>query len=129
MNREASVLIVDDDRDIRDVLQFILEAHGFRVAVAADGGDAWNQISGGSRPALILLDLMMPGMDGEHFLKKLRSSRFASMPVVILSGTSGAEEKARELHASGCLVKPVEIDELLDTVRRFVSTHRQTDVA
>jgi DNA-binding response OmpR family regulator len=128
MTRNSSILIVDDDPDIRDVFQFVLEAAGYHVNVASDGLDAWRKLN--TRPALILLDLMMPIMDGEQFLKKLRSSKYARVPVVIVSGDYAAKSKTNEIQANGCLMKPVEFDELLNTVRRFVPVaEKRSDAA
>jgi CheY-like chemotaxis protein len=130
VTQRGSILIVDDDHDIREVLTFILEAHDYHVDVAADGIDAWKQLTGGNRPGLILLDLMMPRMDGEQFLNKLRSSPFSAIPVVILSGNSTARKKALELDAKCCLMKPVDFEELLDTVRGFLPGEwRKSDIA
>jgi CheY-like chemotaxis protein len=119
MRKAARVLIIDDDSDIREVIKTFLEADGYCVNVANDGSEALRQLQNGGKPALIFLDLMMPRMDGEQFVKKLRRSKFAKTPVVILSGYSVAKEKADELGAVCCLMKPVEIDDLLNTVRRF----------
>src|SRR5262245_11996299 len=105
MTEYGSILIVDDDQDIRDVLRFILEAQNYRVDVAVDGVDAWNQLNDGMLPAVILLDLMLPRMDGEEFLKKLRESPYSEVPVIILSGHCAAQQKADELKANGCLTK------------------------
>jgi CheY-like chemotaxis protein len=130
VTQSASILVVDDDYDIREILKFILEAHDYHVDVASDGMDAWKLLTDGNRPGLILLDLMMPRMDGEQFLKKLRSSPFAAIPVVILSGNSAARKKARDLDAKCCLMKPVEFEELLDTVKHFMPGQwRKSDVA
>jgi len=68
---------------------------------------------------VILLDLMMPRMDGEEFLRHLRASAHAAIPVVVMSGHGAAHRKAGELSANGCLAKPIDLDELLATVRRF----------
>jgi len=130
MTRPGSILIVDDDQDIRDVLKFILEADGYSVDVAVDGVDAWEKLTTANPPVLIFLDLMMPHMDGEQLLRKLRLSRLAAVPVVIMSGHNDASRKMVELNANGCLTKPVEFDELLDTVMRFVPAHwRRSGVA
>ncbi len=72
---------------------------------------------------------MMPHMDGEQFLKQLRSSRFADIPVVIMSGHSAAEKKAGELNAASCLMKPVEVDQLLKTIRQFAPAGLKDDAA
>lgn len=122
------VLVVDDDEDIRELLRVVLEADGYRVKVAVDGLDAWEQIQAGELPALILLDLMMPRMDGQHFLKKLRSP-FPDAAVIILSGHATAQKIADELKADCCLTKPVELDDLLNAVKRFAPAHSKRDVA
>jgi CheY-like chemotaxis protein len=117
------ILIVDDDEDICEVLKFFLEAEGYCVSVACDGLDAWEQIQTRDLPKLILLDWMMPRMDGEQFLAKLRADRLPEIAVVILSGNDAARRKAQELEAVGCLTKPVEFDELLKVVRRYALAH------
>ena len=122
----ALVLVVDDDEDIRELLKVFLEAEGYRVNVAIDGVDAWEQIQKGEVPAVILLDLMMPRMDGEQFLKKLRASRFPKVAVVVLSGNDAVYKKAKELNANCFLMKPVEFDVLVNTVRRFAPVHSKT---
>jgi CheY-like chemotaxis protein len=115
----ASVMVVDDDEAIRYLAKLLLEGEGFRVATAADGLDAWRQLEAGASPSLILLDLMMPRMDGEQFLHTLRASARASIPVVVMSGHSAASAMAQQLEASACLTKPFELEELLETVWRF----------
>lgn len=122
------VLVVEDDDDIRDVMQEVLAAEGYRVDVARDGQDALGKLEGGGQPQLILLDMMMPRMDGEAFLKIVRGNpALAASPVVVISGSTAAREKAVALHAEYCLVKPFELDELLSVVRRLTknggSTH------
>jgi len=129
MKSTATVMIVDDDPDIREVMTIFLEADGYRVTVAGDGLDALEQLRSGSRPAVILLDLMMPRLDGEQFLKQFRAGRFGDIPVVILSGHSAAEKMAKELKAASCLLKPVGADELLNAVRRFALPCPKNDVA
>jgi len=124
-----TILIVEDDADIRELIKIFLEADGFSVNLAGDGLDAFEELQAGPRPALILLDLMMPRMDGEQFMKQFRASRFADIPVIIMSGHSAAEKKAEELNAAFCLMKPVEVDELLKTVRQFALSGVKNDVA
>lgn len=122
MNDRADlVMVVDDDEDVREVTQLVFEAAGYRVRTASDGLSAWRELCRGEKPRRILLDLMMPQMDGEQFLRNLRSSSMANIPVVIMSGHGSAQEKARELQADGCLTKPFDLDQLLATVRRFTA--------
>jgi len=116
-----SVLIIEDDADIRELLRICLEADDYRVNTATDGLDALEQLQAGTRPALILLDLSTPRMDGEEFLQKMRASPFASIPVVIMSGHHASARKAQALKAASCLMKPVEFEELLTTVRRLTA--------
>jgi CheY-like chemotaxis protein len=120
--RTASLMVVDDDEDIRELAKLLLEGEGHRVTTAADGLDAFRQLEAGESPSLILLDLMMPRMDGEQFLHTLRASARATIPVVIISGHSAASAAARELEANACLTKPIELEDLLETVRRFART-------
>jgi len=115
----ASLMVVDDDEDIREMTKLLLEGEGLRVTTAADGVDAWRLLEAGESPSLILLDLMMPRMDGEQFLHTLRTSPRASIPVVVMSGHSAAAAVARKLEADACLTKPIELEDLLATVRRF----------
>jgi len=124
-----TILVVEDDADIRELMKIFLEGDGYQVEVAADGVDAFEKLESGPRPDLILLDLMMPRMDGEQFLKEIRTSRFAKIPVVIISGHCAVRKTARELEAAGFLMKPVEFNELLKTVRRFVPVRSNRDAA
>ena len=112
------ILVVDDDADIRAILGMVLTAEGHEVETAADGLAGLARLRGGPRPALILLDLMMPQLDGEGFLRELRSDpRTAGVPVVILSGHPAGGRMASDLGA-GFLAKPVELVELLGAVQR-----------
>jgi len=123
------LMVVDDDEDIRDVLKIVLEIDGYRVATATDGLDAWEQLHSSEPPSLILLDLMMPRMDGERFIKTLRESPFAEIPVVIISGHKEASDKAKELDGDYCLMKPVELDELMAVVHRFAKKEPKQSIA
>jgi CheY-like chemotaxis protein len=126
-NHNTTILIVEDDADITELMQLLLERDGYSVRVAADGLDALQQLRSGLEPDLILLDLMMPRMDGEQFLRRMRADNYADVPVVILSGHVSAQAKARELHAASCLMKPVESHELLQTVNQFAPAHSHKD--
>jgi len=114
------ILVVDDDDDIREVMQELLAAEGFQVDGARDGIDALGKLEVESSPPLILLDMMMPRMDGEAFLKALRAKpALAKASVVVISGNGAARARADDLQAAGCLVKPFELEDLLALVRRI----------
>jgi CheY-like chemotaxis protein len=111
-----SILIVDDDEDIRDLLSLILRLEGHEVQLAVDGVDALARLSA-RRPSVILLDMMMPRLDGEGFVKELRNNpQLADIPIVLISGHKAARQKAVELGVAGCLVKPIELTDLLSTL-------------
>lgn len=113
------VLMVDDDEDIREVVSVILGQEGHEVELAEDGTAALKRLREGGLPSVILLDLMMPGMDGEAFMNALKGDPLtARIPVVIMSGHKSARRAAAELGAAGCLVKPVDLSDLLATLDR-----------
>jgi len=115
----TSVLLVEDNFDLQDALVPILEHEGHRVVSASNGREALEKLRVIPPPSLILLDLMMPVMNGEEFrAAQLRDAALASIPVVVLSAHPRARETAARLGAAGCIEKPVDIDVLLDEVRR-----------
>jgi two-component system, chemotaxis family, chemotaxis protein CheY len=113
-----SVLVVDDDPDICEVIKTILELYDYRVLTARDGADALEQLQAGARPSVIILDLMMPRMNGLQFRdEQTRDPALRTIPVVILTGDGRAEVKGAALGVEG-LRKPVQLEVLLDAVRR-----------
>ena len=109
---ECRVLVVDDDRHVREALTVTLRSLGFEVATAADGYGALELLRV-EQPNVVLLDLEMPKMNGWQFrAQQLRDNRIASVPVVILSGRGDAARQARALGVAGGLQKPVDLDEL-----------------
>jgi CheY-like chemotaxis protein len=111
------ILVVDDDEDIREVIGLILREQGHLVDEAPDGVAALERLRTGERPSVILLDLMMPNLDGEGFMKAMKMDpSIADIPVWILSGHPHARQKAMELGAVGCLVKPVELEQMISVV-------------
>ena len=116
--KPKSVLIIEDDEAIRNVMQMGLEVEGYSADVAVNGKDALDLLSKNSHlPSLILLDLMMPIMNGWQFLEeRKKDARLAAIPVVIVSAFA---ERATGLEYQGLLKKPVNLDQLLQTVRKY----------
>ncbi len=115
-------MIVEDDPDIREVLSQVLEFEGYSVCGAENGSDALDILRAGTKPNLIILDLMMPVMDGWQFrAEQKQDPGWAAIPVVILSADGNVYQKAATIGAVGYLKKPVELETLIDTVSRAVS--------
>lgn len=121
MGEQGHVLVIDDDEDIRETVGLILEFDGYLVAAAGDGRAALRWIEAHGAPSMILLDMMMPGMNGEEFVRELRARHDSAshVPVVIITGDARGEAKAKSLGVEACLQKPVELQQLEDTVHRF----------
>jgi CheY-like chemotaxis protein len=115
-----TVLVVDDEADIRESLRVILELEGYKVYSAANGVEALALIEDGIVPSVILLDLMMPVMNGVDFLAILRQRpRFAECPVLVVTACRqiAQELRARRLPVQALIEKPAEIDHLLSILR------------
>ena len=116
------ILVVDDDPAIRDVVADILEMSDYQVQTANNGAEALAQIRA-DQPAVVLLDLMMPVMDGWEFLRRCRDhSRCAQIPVAVMSAARDVAAAANELGAQAYLTKPFDMDAVLDVVSRLAST-------
>src|SRR5579859_4191713 len=117
------VLVVDDDREIRVALMEALEEHGYTALGAANGRDALEQLEkAGQRqlPCLIVLDLMMPVMDGRSFREEqLRKPEFAAIPEVVLSAYQDVAKQAAELQVAEHLQKPLDVADLIEAARRY----------
>lgn len=115
-----TILLVEDDYDVREALLETLLDHGYEVSTAADGEQALKLLRGGFRPGVILLDLMMPRMSGAEFRAVQRADpELAIFPVVLLSADGRMEEKAQALGVEGAIRKPIDLDELFEVVERI----------
>ncbi len=113
------VLVVDDDRDIRETLQELLEQEGYDVDIAKNGHEAL-ALARREHPALILLDLFMPVMDGLEFRRaQIEDPSLAHIPVVVVSAAAGMETRIGELGVAGYLEKPLRIEQLFEIVKRY----------
>jgi CheY-like chemotaxis protein len=118
----SSILIIEDCDEIRVDLAELLRDEGYEVATARHGAEALDLLGRGPAPSLILLDLMMPVMDGWQFRKEqLGKPNLAPIPVVLLTGSNNAQQHARDLKAVGCVQKPFDFDQLLCTVSDVVA--------
>jgi CheY-like chemotaxis protein len=118
---DHAILIVDDDDDIRELLAEFLEDEGYRVVTARNGLDALGRLrAGGAPPCLILLDLMMPVMNGFQFLEAFRSDpALALIPVAVVSAHGGLGPSERAAIAAPIYAKPLDLDALLEVVGRL----------
>jgi DNA-binding response OmpR family regulator len=111
---------VEDNLSSVDLLELIISDDGFAVAVARDG-EAGLEMAGRLQPAAIVLDILLPGLDGWEFLARAKADpTLARIPVIVVS-IMDARAKGLALGAADCLVKPVSRDDLLATLRRSVS--------
>jgi len=118
----APILVVEDDPDTREAIVLGLETVGYRVVAAADGLEALDLLERGARPCLILLDLMMPIMDGVHFrTEQLARPDVANIPVIVISAFAQLT-RAHWLRAADYLPKPIDFDLLLQLVERHCQT-------
>ncbi len=116
-----SVLIVEDDPDVRESLYEILEDEGYLPLVASNGQEGLDRLREAvKKPCLVLLDMMMPVMDGWAFRSAQRSDpEIASIPVVLLTAHANVEQAAEQMNAAGFLKKPIGVEHLLSTVARY----------
>ena len=117
----SSILVVDDDLDIRELLTELLRERGFAVESAANGQEALDRLeAGGAKPNLILLDLMMPVMSGWELAQILRRDpEYSGIPVVVFSADRDALRDTEALGVRECLQKPVELSTFLEIARRY----------
>jgi CheY-like chemotaxis protein len=117
MTHDKSILIVEDDRDVRGAMAALLEGEGYTVIEAEDGERALRHLRSSTLVCLILLDLFMPVMNGWKFRdEQLRDPSIAAIPVIVVSADAGARQKAAKLGAVGAMVKPIDFERLLDLV-------------
>jgi CheY-like chemotaxis protein len=119
------ILVAEDNPDSRDALRALLEVYGFRVLEAVDGREAIHRALR-EAPDLILMDIMMPGMDGLEATRRLRASpEFRQVPIVALTAMAGARELALAAGCDDYLPKPIDIPVLLRTMRDWIRKGHQ----
>ena len=114
-----SILVVDDQPESSDAVGLLLEQQGIGVRIAHDGEEALAALQRGFRPCLVVVDLMMPKMDGWEFRQRqLSDPEFAGIPVLIMSGYPNADKAAGTLGVRTVLKKPLSVPRLLSLVNR-----------
>jgi len=113
-----TIMVVEDNAIAREGLAVILRGHGFNVVAFDNGLDALNHVATGNKQDLILLDMVLPLLDGWHFLQRLKSLPVGATPVIVTTGTILTREWAAQNGCAGFLRKPIEEDELLDEINR-----------
>lgn len=122
LESSASALVAEDDAQMAEVLRFILEREGYSVHLAPDGRTARQLIDTAPPPAIVLLDVMLPHVDGYELLTRLRgSASWRNVPVIIVSARSQEQDIVRGLEAGAddYIAKPFKPDELRARIRRL----------
>lgn len=115
-----SILIVEDEKDIRDSLKMILELEGYSVFTAENGKEGLKILKGLDRPCLILLDLLMPVMNGMEFLEaKKHEDAIAQIPVCVVSGVASDPHLK---NTAGFIKKPIDLEILLKFIKNYCGT-------
>lgn len=120
MNDQRTVLVMEDDAELLELVTFVLEDSGYQVQRALNGCEGLAVIARGM-PDLILLDMKMPVMDGWEFAREFRTRYNSAAPIIVLTAAENARKRAEEIGADGWLGKPFDID----TLARVVGQHIQ----
>ena len=115
------IMVVDDDPGVQEFLQLALETEGYETIVAQDGRDALEKLAT-AKPELIILDFMMPRMNGYDFAKLLRQQAPHAMPpLLVLTADGRAKDKGASIGAEAALAKPFDLIDLLETISKLLS--------
>ena len=117
---KKKILVVDDEEDVAKALKARLKANGYDVLLASDSVQAF-MMANKEKPALIILDIMIPGGGGFVVAERLKqSSATHHIPIIFLTGISGGEERAYKVGASGYMMKPYQPEKLLETIHNIL---------
>lgn len=115
-----AVLVVEDDPDLRQMMELMLDSLGYRVLAAADGREALAKVAQ-QMPGLILLDMRMPVMDGWEFAREFRARYDHRAPIVVVTAARDARQRADDIAAEGHLDKPFDLDDLVRVVEQHLA--------
>jgi CheY-like chemotaxis protein len=114
----CGVLVIDDDADVRELLRVALSGDGYSVAGVPDGREALHYLRSHADTCIVLLDLMLPVMDGAQFrAAQTRDRALAWIPLVVMSAAVDADRRAREIGARRLVRKPLDLDEVRQALR------------
>lgn len=120
MNADAPILVVDDDQRIRQMLGWMLEDQGLRVQMASNGFEAATLLRE-QRPALLLLDMGLPLLDGSGVAEELHTRYGNKVPIVVMTADGHAEAKAQKVGAVAYFHKPFDVDRLMAAIQQALS--------
>jgi DNA-binding response OmpR family regulator len=122
---KKKILVVDDEEDVAKALKVRLKANGYHVVLAFDSVEAFT-MANKERPDLIILDIMIPGGGGFVVAERLKQSTATHhIPIIILTGISGGEERAYKVGASGYVMKPYHPEKLLESINNALDISRR----
>lgn len=114
------ILVIEDDTSIRELLIELLESEGYEVSSASNGFEGLKYLEANHAPDLILIDLMMPVMDGYAFRnEQLKNTKWSDIPTVVMSAEANAKDKMKSYQITSFLSKPVELETILKTVAQY----------
>lgn len=118
---KGPILVIDDDKEIRESLSDVLTDEGYVVICAENGREALNYLNGGNElPRLVFLDLMMPVLDGQGFRKEqMDTPLISNIPTILFSANGQLDKRALEIGMTDFLKKPIDLDELLEIAARY----------
>lgn len=119
---DTKILIIDDEKDMIEVLSFRLQSCGYQVISATDGESGLKKVKS-EQPNLIILDLMMPNMDGYEVARRLKADALSSsIPVIVLTAavTPDLNSQVSKIQVAACIIKPFEPEALLETIKKLI---------
>lgn len=129
--KEPEILLVDDDDELRESIAEGLENSGFSVTRASDGNDALGHLRTSSLPSLVLLDLLMPGMNGWQLCEVMHADPvLAEIPIVALTATASMDPESLHLaDVADWIAKPFDLEQVLEVIRPFFAKHAAATAA
>jgi CheY-like chemotaxis protein len=120
-SKKSTIFVIEDSIDIRELIAYLYQSEGYQVQLAGDGKEALRLLRQSEElPCVILLDIMMPEMDGIQFRAEQEKDPILSkIPVLVMTADSDPDVKAKQLRANGYLKKPVALDALLAVAKKF----------